>query len=219
MEKLFHAVGKRASRLFSWNMGSLFPVRFDTKRAFDISLSLPLLILFLCLFPLIACCVLYRSKGNIFYSQERYGLNQKKFRIYKLRTLHQHLCDDGARQVTANDPRITRAGKWLRRFYIDELPQLYNVLIGDMSLIGPRPHAIAMDDYYGRYISGYTARYAVKPGLSGLAQVYGWRGETPRIGDMEKRLEYDLKYIRHRSLWLDLVILRRTFGVVLNMAG
>lgn len=185
------------------------------KRIFDIVLTLPLLLIFALVFPVLAFCVCYKSKGSIFYTQQRYGQYKKPFRIYKLRTLHQNLCDDGEHQVIYNDARITPAGKWLRRYSLDELPQLYNVLIGDMSLVGPRPHAVKMDDYYQGYIAHYNNRYAVKPGITGLAQIKGHRGETKLMSDMEVRIGFDREYIRKHSFGLDCLILLKTINAVL----
>lgn len=192
--------------------------RLDIKRLMDILIALPLILICMCLLPLAAFFVTYQSKGSIFYSQYRYGKNKKPFRIFKLRTLHSHLCDDGQQQVVHKDPRVTRHGEWLRRYSLDELPQLLNVLMGDMSLVGPRPHSIAMDDYYREFIIGYDNRYLAKPGLTGLAQIHGSRGETRLIQDMEKRIDYDTEYVINRSLKMDVLILLRTLSIVARPA-
>lgn len=200
-------------------IASTYWMRIDIKRMMDILISLPLIMMCLCLLPVLAFLVKYKSNGTLFYTQQRYGLDKRPFKIYKLRTLHQHLCDDGSKQVVHKDSRISPAGKWLRRFSLDELPQLYNVLIGDMSLIGPRPHAVTMDDYYRDFISGYDNRYQIKPGITGLAQIKGHRGETKIIQDMERRIGYDLDYIKRRSFRLDMIILFQTFWAVLRPAS
>jgi lipopolysaccharide/colanic/teichoic acid biosynthesis glycosyltransferase len=126
--------------------------------------------------------------------------------------------EDGSivQQAKRDDSRVTRVGRWLRRTSIDELPQLINVLKGDMSLVGPRPHAIAHDEYYSQLVDNYNGRQAVKPGITGWAQINGARGETPEITDMRRRVEFDLWYIRHRSLRLDLKIIVLTAIQVLR---
>jgi lipopolysaccharide/colanic/teichoic acid biosynthesis glycosyltransferase len=118
--------------------------------------------------------------------------------------------DEGSRQATRHDPRLTRVGRWLRRWNIDEIPQLFNVLTGDMSLVGPRPHPLPLDRDYQRRISLYARRHNVKPGITGWAQIHGYRGETDTDDKMRYRIEYDLSYIDNWSLWLDLKIIVRT---------
>ena len=142
--------------------------------------------------------------------QRRYGFNQKPFRIIKFRTMR--ALDDGAvvAQATRDDPRLTRIGRWLRRWNIDEIPQLFNVLTGDMSLVGPRPHALSHDHEFERRISLYARRHNVKPGITGWAQINGFRGEIDNEEKLRKRVEYDLFYIDNWSLWLDLKIIART---------
>ncbi|MDB5650196.1 MAG: exopolysaccharide biosynthesis protein, partial [Hyphomicrobiales bacterium] len=134
------------------------------------------------------------------------------FTIYKFRTMH--VLEDGAQvvQVTDGDPRVTRMGKILRRTSLDELPQLVNVLRGEMSLVGPRPHAVVHDQYYSAVIPAYEYRFSAKPGITGWAQINGARGETPDVKDMERRVELDLWYIEHWTLFLDLQIMLRTLA-------
>lgn len=218
MGQILQAVYRIPSGFFSRRIDISRFINVDLKRVIDITLSLPLILFCLCLIPLVAILVKYKSKGSLFYHQQRYGLNKKPFTIYKLQTMHQHLCDDGSQQAIADDVRVSPAGKWLRHFSIDELPQLYNVLIGDMSLIGPRPHAVNMDDYYRDFIMGYEKRYQIKPGITGLAQIKGHRGETKMIQDMERRINYDIEYIQKQSLGFDLLILFRTIWAVLRPA-
>ncbi len=150
------------------------------------------------------------SRGPVFFLQHRYGFNQKPFRIIKFRTMR--TLEDGAviRQAKANDPRVTRVGAWLRRWSIDELPQLFNVIKGDMSLVGPRPHALSHDRQYERRIALYARRHNVKPGITGWAQIHGYRGETDTDEKMQRRVDHDLYYIDNWSLVLDLQILIRT---------
>ncbi len=183
-------------------------------RGLDIVVSLIALILLMPFFPIVAFIIKYQSPGPLFFSQERTGLNGKTFRMYKFRSMHVN--DEANRvQATLNDPRKFPFGKVMRRTSIDELPQLYNILRGDMSLIGPRPHMLAHTDYYSKMIPYYMERHAVKPGLTGWAQVMGWRGDTPELWMMEGRVIRDIWYIEHKSVWLDIRILFMTVGAVL----
>ena len=146
----------------------------------------------------------------LFFRQRRYGFNQQEFRIIKFRTMT--TLDDGdvVRQARRNDPRITRFGRFLRKWNIDELPQLINVLKGDMSLVGPRPHALSHNREYEQKIALYARRHNVLPGITGWAQVNGFRGETDTDEKMKRRVDHDLYYIDNWSLWLDLRILLLT---------
>ena len=179
------------------------------KRAFDVlAASLGIILLS----PLLLTSVLLiklDSKGPVLFTQTRNGFNGRSFRIFKFRTMR--VLEDGPkiRQATRNDPRVTDVGRWLRRTSIDELPQLFNVLGGSMSLVGPRPHAVAHNTEYERIVANYAFRYHVKPGISGWAQVNGFRGETSTVNLMEKRVEADLWYVSNWSFWLDLRILGR----------
>jgi Undecaprenyl-phosphate glucose phosphotransferase len=178
------------------------------KRIFDLVFAAAALILTTPLLLLVAALIKLDSSGPIFFAQRRYGFNQQPFRIIKFRTMRAF--DDGGRQTTRNDPRLTRIGQWLRRWNIDEIPQLFNVLAGDMSLVGPRPHPLPLDrDYQGR-IARYARRNNVKPGITGWAQIHGYRGETDTDEKMRNRVACDLFYIDNWSLWLDLKIIVRT---------
>jgi putative colanic acid biosysnthesis UDP-glucose lipid carrier transferase len=150
------------------------------------------------------------SPGPAIFRQRRYGLNGEIVDIWKFRTMT--VCEDSENvpQAKKNDARITTLGKFLRRTSLDEFPQLVNVLQGRMSLVGPRPHAVAHNEQYRKLIHGYMLRHKVKPGITGWAQVNGWRGETDTLGKMEKRIDYDLEYIRNWSLWLDIKIILLT---------
>src|ERR1700722_16823663 len=180
------------------------------KRLFDLVLAAGALILATPLLVLVAILIKLDSPGPIFFVQRRYGFNQPPFRIIKFRSMR--TLDDGAviRQARVDDPRLTRIGRWLRRWNIDEIPQLFNVLTGDMSLVGPRPHALSHDREYEQRISRYARRHNVKPGITGWAQIHGYRGETDTEEKMRKRVEYDLFYIDNWSLWLDLKTMVRT---------
>jgi Undecaprenyl-phosphate glucose phosphotransferase len=180
------------------------------KRCFDLlgaTLALPVFApIMLAAAVLVAC----DSRGPILFRQTRNGFNGKAFRIFKFRSMT--VTEDGPRivQATANDTRVTAIGRWLRKTSIDELPQIFNVLSGEMSLVGPRPHAAAHDSEYEKLIGNYAFRNHVKPGITGWAQVNGYRGETREVGLMEKRVEYDLWYINNWSVWLDVRIVIET---------
>jgi exopolysaccharide biosynthesis polyprenyl glycosylphosphotransferase len=158
----------------------------------------------------VAVAIKLDSPGPVLFRQRRYGFNQEPFRILKFRSMRALEDDARLRQAQRGDPRITRVGRWLRRSNIDELPQLLNVLKGDMSLVGPRPHALAHDQAFERDIARYARRHNVRPGITGWAQVNGWRGETDTPEKVRGRIEHDLYYIDHWSLLLDLTILLRT---------
>ncbi|WP_027534914.1 undecaprenyl-phosphate glucose phosphotransferase [Bradyrhizobium sp. WSM3983] len=185
------------------------------KRCLDVGVALFALVLLTPLLLTVAVLIKLDSPGAIIFRQSRRGFNGKPFEIWKFRTMT--VCEDGetVRQATRRDARITRIGRFLRMTSIDELPQLWNVLRGDMSLVGPRPHAVAHDNYYDELISKYVYRHHMKPGLTGWAQVNGFRGETPTIDLMEKRVEYDVWYVGNWSIWLDLKIMARTASAVL----
>lgn len=188
----------------------LTPVERFIKRAFDTLLASAAIVILSPLMLITALAVKLDSAGPVLFRQQRTGFDGQRFFIYKFRTMT--VLEDGPDVVQAarGDARVTRIGSLLRRSSIDELPQLFNVVKGDMSLIGPRPHALAHDDRYRRLIATYAFRHHVKPGMSGWAQVNGLRGETARIEDMSQRVELDLWYINNWSLILDLRILLRT---------
>jgi putative colanic acid biosynthesis UDP-glucose lipid carrier transferase len=157
------------------------------------------------------------SPGPVFFRQKRYGLNGKEIRVLKFRSMR--VMEDGAnvKQATKDDPRVTPFGKFLRRSSVDELPQFLQVLTGEMSIVGPRPHAVAHNELYRSKIQGYMLRHKVKPGITGWAQVNGWRGETDTDEKMQKRVEHDLEYIRNWNLLLDIRIIWLTiFGSKTN---
>src|SRR5579885_2181589 len=180
------------------------------KRAFDLSVASLLLLASSPLLLAVAILIKFDSKGPVIFRQRRNGFNQREFRVFKFRTMH--TLDDGAfiRQATRNDHRITSVGKFLRATNIDELPQLLNVIIGDMSLVGPRPPAVAHNNVYEERIRLYARRHNVKPGITGWAQVRGYRGETDSIQKMRDRVEHDFYYIDHWSLFFDIKILLMT---------
>jgi len=186
------------------------------KRLMDISLSLIFLTVLSPLLLLIAAGVKLTSKGSVLFKQRRYGLHGEEILVYKFRSMT--VCEDGnnIQQAQKNDQRITRFGRFLRRTSLDELPQLCNVIEGSMSLVGPRPHAVAHNEMYRKLISGYMIRHKVRPGITGWAQVNGLRGETETIDKMNSRIEYDIDYIRNWSIYMDFIIIFRTVLVLLN---
>ena len=180
------------------------------KRLLDVVLSSLLLAFCLPFGLLLALLIRLDSPGPALFRQQRVGYNGRPFRILKFRTMH--VLEDGPTviQARSRDPRVTRVGRILRSMSLDELPQLVNVLAGDMSLVGPRPHAAAHDVYYGERIRNYAYRRRVRPGITGWAQIHGARGATPNLSDMQARVDLDAWYVDHGSLALDLVILART---------
>lgn len=180
------------------------------KRGMDILIGGLALLAFSPLMLVTAVLVKLSSPGPVIFKQRRYGLDGQEIAVYKFRTMR--VTEDGGKvvQATKDDPRVTSVGRVLRRLSIDELPQLVNVLQGRMSLVGPRPHAVAHNEQYRQLIKGYMIRHKVKPGITGLAQVNGCRGETTRLEDMEARVKFDLEYLRHWSPYLDLRIMALT---------
>lgn len=180
------------------------------KRALDVVIAASALIVMAPLLGLAILAIKVDTRGPVLFRQTRRGFNGRTFEILKLRSMR--VMDDGAGviQATRSDPRVTRVGFWLRRTSIDELPQLWNVLRGEMSVIGPRPHAVAHDNFYDQIIENYAFRQHVKPGLTGLAQVRGLRGETPEVALMEARVDHDVWYIDNWTMVLDLRILLLT---------
>jgi putative colanic acid biosynthesis UDP-glucose lipid carrier transferase len=195
-----------------------FGYRAIAKRATDVLISATAVLLAAPLMIAIAALVRLSSAGPIIFRQRRYGLNGEQIMVYKFRTMT--VTDDGLTivQATKSDPRTTRIGRFLRRYSLDELPQLLNVLGGQMSLVGPRPHAVAHNEAYRKLIKGYMVRHKVKPGITGLAQVNGLRGETRNLEQMEERVRYDLEYLRNWSFRLDIAILFKTVACVLHDA-
>ncbi len=177
------------------------------KRLEDLVIGSVALLLFAPVMAVIALLIKLESPGPVLFAQRRYGQGGREFRMWKFRTMRVVEDGDQVRPASQNDPRVTRIGRWLRRFSLDELPQLFNVLKGEMSLVGPRPFAVSMDDVFRKEIAGFIRRYHVKPGMTGWAQVNGWRGEIRTREDLLKRLEHDLYYILNWSLWFDLKIL------------
>lgn len=186
-----------------------YPMAALSKALMDRCLALLALLVLSPVLIATALAVKCSSPGPVLFKQRRHGWNGKVIKVWKFRSMRLHDSRD-VRQATRDDPRITRVGRFIRRTSIDELPQLFNVLQGRMSLVGPRPHALAHNDYYTGKIIAYLARHRIKPGITGLAQIRGYRGETETLDKMQRRVEVDLEYINNWSLWLDIKILIQT---------
>lgn len=192
------------------------------KRGFDIVASIAALLLLSPLLVAVAIWIKLDSKGSILFVQDRWGDGGDSFKIYKFRSMTQAAsvgAIDGSAnvvQATKGDARVTKVGAFIRRTSIDELPQLLNILRGDMSVVGPRPHAISHNQEYRKLVKGYMLRHKIKPGLTGWAQIHGFRGETDTLEKMEKRVEYDLEYLRTWTVALDIYIIYKTLGLVLS---
>jgi putative colanic acid biosynthesis UDP-glucose lipid carrier transferase len=184
------------------------------KRASDFIFALGILIMISPVLLLIALAVKLTTPGSVLFKQRRYGLDGREITVYKFRTMNVSEDKGPIRQATRDDERVTRVGAFLRRYSLDELPQFVNVLQGRMSVVGPRPHAVAHNEEYRRLIKGYMVRHKVSPGLTGLAQVRGHRGETATVEEMRQRVESDLEYLRNWSLELDIRIIFRTIGMM-----
>jgi putative colanic acid biosynthesis UDP-glucose lipid carrier transferase len=180
------------------------------KRITDVAFAMLILLFAAPLMVMIALAVKLTSAGPVLFKQRRYGLDGREIIVYKFRTMTVLEDGDQVHQATRTDTRVTRVGRFLRRYSLDELPQLFNVLQGTMSLVGPRPHAVAHNEEYRRLIKGYMVRHKAPPGITGLAQINGCRGETARVEEMQARLNYDLEYLRRWSPLLDLKILALT---------
>ena len=186
------------------------------RRFFDVVFSVLLIILLIIPMLLVAVIIKLTSPGPVFFLQNRLGLKGKVFKIIKFRTMYDRKTESTDIQTKPGDPRITPVGRILRSSSMDELPQLINILMGDMTFVGPRPHNLKLNDKYRHSIINYMQRYDVKPGITGWAQVNGLRGYTPNRRTMADRLEYDLWYIKNHTLWLDIKIILKTFIVILD---
>jgi putative colanic acid biosynthesis UDP-glucose lipid carrier transferase len=203
--------------LLSLLEGPLYGVKYWQKRALDLILSGIFLLITSPIMLIIALGIKLSSPGPVFFKQRRYGLDGREILVYKFRTMT--VCEDGETcfiQATKNDHRVTAFGAFLRRTSLDELPQFLNVLSGSMSIVGPRPHPLALNERFRKLIPGYMLRHKIKPGLTGWAQVNGWRGETDTLEKMEMRVSHDMEYFTRWSLWLDIKIIFQTIFVVLR---
>ncbi|HEX3079488.1 MAG TPA: sugar transferase, partial [Puia sp.] len=186
------------------------------KRLFDIVFSLLVIVFVLSwLIPILAILIMISSRGHVFFKQKRSGKNNKQFTCYKLRTMRMN-SDEHVRQVTLNDSRVTKLGRFLRKTSLDELPQFVNVLLGNMSIIGPRPHMLVHTNMYSKIMNEYMIRHFLKPGISGWAQVNGYRGEIKEETQLRKRIDHDIWYMENWSIWLDLKIIWMTIYITLR---
>lgn len=199
----------------SYSINHLDSIQVISKRVVDLTLcSLFLITVGWWLFALVALFISLESKGPVIFKQLRHGKNNKPFYCYKFRTMKFNLNSEFL-QAQKNDPRITKVGAFLRSTSIDELPQIFNVFLGEMSIVGPRPHALIMNREYSEKIGGFMRRHMVKPGITGLAQAKGYRGEIINKSDMNYRLAYDLFYIKKWSVLLDFKIIFLTVKCIL----
>ncbi len=191
---------------------SVFSTPFDgtgaiVKRIEDIIIGSIITLLISPILLAVAIGVKLSSPGPVLFKQNRYGLGGKKIQVWKFRSMKVMENSDVVKQATKNDPRVTRFGAFIRRTSLDELPQFFNVLQGSMSIVGPRPHAVAHNEEYRVLVDNYMIRHKIKPGITGWAQINGYRGETETLDKMEKRIQYDIKYLQHWTLWLDIKII------------
>lgn len=212
----FKMLNARSREIGGLPVVSVYDTPFDSfdsavKRIEDVVLSSIILCLIAIPMLIIAAAVKFTSPGPVIFKQRRYGINGEEFDVWKFRSMT--TCDNGdvVKQATKGDTRITKVGAFIRKTSLDELPQFINVLQGSMSIVGPRPHAVAHNELYRDKIDGYMQRHLVKPGITGWAQINGWRGETDTLEKMEKRVEFDLKYISRWSIWVDIKIIFMTF--------
>ena len=200
--ELFHVLSLQKTALHD-------PLIKNFKRGFDFIFSLFVIILVLSwLTPLMALLIKLESRGPVFFKQSRPGLDEQEFLCYKFRSMQVNVTTE--KEASRNDPRVTRIGRFIRKTSIDELPQFFNVLLGDMSVVGPRPHLWSQNKNYGNRIKKYMVRHYVKPGITGLAQVKGCRGEIETDNDMINRIKYDVFYIENWSIWMDIKIIIQT---------
>lgn len=224
-----HTVDLKESNYFAYNESGSFEeilpygtssnylaeyVNSCTKRIFDISVGSIILIILVPLIFVIASIVKMSSPGPVFFVQTRRGNAGQPFRIFKFRTMRSEMALTGYQQAVVGDHRITKVGAFLRRTSLDELPQLFNVVRGEMSLVGPRPHPVELDDAHSDVITDYNARFRGRPGMTGLAQISGSRGPTPDIESMRQRVAYDLSYLSSASMLVDFRILLLTIREV-----
>src|SRR5207302_11316963 len=192
------------------------PLNRFIKRAIDIAIALPVMLI---IFPILAAIVFIaqrlQSRGRLFHVQERAGMQNRQFKIYKFRTMHSNN-GEVARQASETDERIYPLGKWFRKLSVDEVPQFWNVLRGDMSIVGPRPHLIEHNREFSELMGNYHVRTFVKPGITGLAQVRGFRGEARNSADIENRVACDIEYLENWNLTLECAIILRTFAHLLR---
>lgn len=219
-DSLYHTLGRMPHPVHAGPIKPLPKVDYAMKRTLDIMLVLPAIIFLAPLLIMVAVAIKLESRGSALFVQQRLGYGNRLFRMYKFRSMRSDVLDhNGGVSASREDDRITRVGRFIRATSIDELPQLFNILNGTMSLVGPRPHALgskADSKLFWEIDRNYWLRHACMPGLTGLAQVRGFRGATLELEDLENRLAADLEYVQRWTLWLDIAIIFRTFGVVVH---
>ncbi len=211
----FYDSGLEVSRPLNGHLPSA-PARSRAKRLLDICVALTLLAMLLPAFLFIACYIRAESYGPVLFRQRRGGLLGRSFTVFQFRTMSVMEDGEDVIQASKRDSRVTPFGRLLRRTSLDELPQLINVLKGEMSLVGPRPHAVAHDEQFQERLPAYARRFALKPGITGLAQVRGYRGETTALESLERRVASDIEYMETRTFWADLKLLVATLKVPLD---
>ncbi|MCD6064084.1 MAG: Undecaprenyl-phosphate glucose phosphotransferase [Flavipsychrobacter sp.] len=186
------------------------------KRAMDVTISMTFILLVMSwVYPIVALLVKLTSRGPVFFIQKRTGYKGVEFDCFKFRTMHVN-ADADTKQATSNDKRITTVGKFLRLTHLDETPQFFNVLLGDMSIVGPRPHMLYHTRYYSQIIPYYNLRHEAVPGMTGMAQIKGYIGEINVERELRKRVQWDVYYLKNRSVWLDVTIVFTTFAQVIG---
>lgn len=184
------------------------------KRVMDIIISMTFIILVMSwVYPIVALLIKLSSKGPVFFIQKRTGYKGVEFDCFKFRTMHVN-ADADKKQATSDDKRITSVGKFLRLTHLDETAQFFNVLLGDMSIVGPRPHMLYHTDYYSQFIPYYNLRHESVPGMTGMAQIKGYIGEITIERELRKRIQWDIYYLKNRSIWMDIRIIVNTFAQV-----
>jgi len=188
------------------------------KRGLDIFVSMPFILLVMSwVYPIVALLIKLTSKGPVFFVQKRTGYKGVEFDCFKFRTMYVN-ADSDTKQATDGDKRITPIGKILRKTHLDEIPQFFNVLLGDMTIVGPRPHMLYHTRYYSQFIPYYNLRHEAVPGITGMAQVKGFKGEITAERELRKRIQWDIYYLKNRSIWLDVNIIATTFAQVVSEA-
>jgi len=195
---------------------TIMPSYSFQKRVLDLLLSFVLILLTFLPMLIVAILIKITAKEKVFYCQNRIGMNGEVFKIFKFKTLKNSDSDESFRAVVNEDPRVTKLGKILRASYFDELPNLFNVLLGEMSIVGPRPHAIKMDDELNQAYPQYSIRYNVKPGVTGLAQINGYKGTADNYEKIIGRIRNDAEYVKESNILLDLKIVYLTFLLVIQ---
>lgn len=208
IREMFHEINHR---YMVYEPSSYYTV---VKRVMDMTIAMTFILLVMSwLYPIVALLIKLTSKGPVFFIQKRTGYKGLEFDCFKFRTMHMN-DDADTKQATNNDKRITLVGKFLRLTHLDETPQFFNVLLGDMSIVGPRPHMLYHTNYYSQFIPYYNLRHEAIPGMTGMAQIKGYIGEINIERELRKRIQWDIYYLKNRSIWMDISIIFTTFAQV-----